>query len=102
MWHKQSWVVAVVLGVLFAGQCGHAFDTGHHWDITYTALSMFGFSPRTIRNMQAMNWMVDFYSVSLIGKVSDFQLMHCDTLRGTNEVINLTKILCYYDIVLNY
>jgi hypothetical protein len=66
-----------------------AFDTGHHWDITNTALSLFGFSPRTIRNMQVMNWMVDFYSVSLVGKINDFQLLHCDTLRNTSEVLSI-------------
>lgn len=66
-----------------------AFDTGHHWDITYTALSLFGFSPRTIKNMQVMNWMVDFYSISIFNKITDFQLLHCDTLRNTSEVFSL-------------
>eukprot|EP00026_Physarum_polycephalum_P006409 Phypoly_transcript_06451.p1 GENE.Phypoly_transcript_06451~~Phypoly_transcript_06451.p1 ORF type:complete len:583 (+),score=51.14 Phypoly_transcript_06451:166-1749(+) len=32
-----------------------------------------------------MNWMVDFYSVSLFNKINDFQLLHCDTLRNTSE-----------------
>lgn len=32
-----------------------------------------------------MNWMVDFYSISMLDKISDFQLLHCDTLRNTSE-----------------
>lgn len=63
-----------------------AFDTGHHWDMSRTALSHFGFTDTTIEIMQVMNWMVDYYSVAVLGKMDDFQLLHCETLRSTNEV----------------
>lgn len=63
-----------------------SFDTGHHSDLTQNALSFFGFSDDTIKIMQVLNWMVDFYSVNVGKKITDFQLMHCDTLRNTNEV----------------
>jgi hypothetical protein len=45
---KKSLCVLLVLLSSFISQHG-AFDTGHHWDITFTALSLFGFSEHTIR-----------------------------------------------------
>lgn len=85
MYNTLKFVVVLVF-IFHISQNVNAFDTGHHWDITASALSFFGFSSGTIKSMQVMNWMVDFYSISFLDKISDFQLLHCDTLRNTTEV----------------
>ncbi len=79
-------VVLCLVAAIIPHHTVGAFDTGHHWDITYGALSLFGFSSDTIRIIQAINWMTDFYSMSVFHKISDLQLLHCDTLRNTSEV----------------
>lgn len=102
--NNKYWVATIrVIIIATTITQSNAFDTGHHWDITYTALTMFNFAPKTIKNMQVMNWMTDFYSVSLVGKVSDFQLLHCDTLRNTSEVFifyRFVNIFYYFKIII--
>lgn len=86
---KDCIYITIFLTLLLAPT--YSFDTGHHSDITRNALDYFGFSDDTIKIVQVLNWVVDFYSVNVGKKLFDFQLLHCDTLRNTTESV------CYWN-----
>jgi hypothetical protein len=62
----------------------HAFDTGHHADLTGEALAEVGMSNTAIQICQVENWLVDYYSVSpnsSDGIVREVAKLHADNLR---------------------
>ena len=52
----------IVVGLLLTiPSSTSAFDTGHHWEITWNALAREGFSEDAIRVVVLQNWLTDYY-----------------------------------------
>lgn len=64
-----------------------AFDTGHHHDLTRSALKTFGFQDTSIRIAQLENWLVDYYSNQPIaGLKADLEKLHFDNLLDSGRI----------------
>jgi hypothetical protein len=61
----------------------HAFDTGHHWEVTSQVLQEFGFNDESRQTACVSNWMLDYYSSSPTGSKlirEELSKLHCDNL----------------------
>lgn len=64
-----------------------AFDTGHHADLTRSAMKEAGFGEPAIGTVQVTNWLSDYYSnQSLAGLSHDLELLHFDNLADSRAV----------------
>jgi hypothetical protein len=64
-----------------------AFDTGHHHDLTGSAMKSLGFNANSIKTAQLENWLVDYYSSQpLAGLEDDLKKLHFDNLEDTARV----------------
>lgn len=86
--------VASIRSVVLAGLCFavgvgnvHAFDTGHHSDLTREALIEAGFAPDAIRAAQVLNWLTDYYSNQPgAGLEAELAKLHFDNLADYDAV----------------
>ncbi|MGC4042444.1 MAG: hypothetical protein QM758_01415 [Armatimonas sp.] len=87
---KLNGAFLAVLGVLSATSGAHAFDTGHHYDLTREALKELGMSEDAIQVAQVENWLVDYYSNNPTRKdlEADLSKLHFDNLNTTTKVRN--------------
>jgi len=81
---------AVVALSLLAGALApaHAFDTGHHADLTREALSEFGCNNTAIKIAQVENWLVDYYTNAPAASIHDLERLHFDNLRSPGQIRN--------------
>src|SRR5262245_10306771 len=64
-----------------------AFDTGHHHDLTASAMKSLGFNATAIKTAQLENWLVDYYSSQpLAGLEEDLKKLHFDNLEDSARV----------------
>ncbi|GJM10086.1 MAG: hypothetical protein DHS20C11_23620 [Lysobacteraceae bacterium] len=71
--------------------CAHAFDTGHHEDLTKQAMRHYGFKPTSIKIVQLENWLVDYFAADPLVDVDqnfriDMEALHFDNLFSTSDV----------------
>ncbi len=65
----------------------NAFDTGHHADLTRSAMRTYGFNNHAIKMAQLENWMVDYYSTQpLVGLKGDLAKLHFDSLGNSPRI----------------
>jgi len=89
------------IAVLFPGaHAVHAFDTGHHADLTQSVLSERGFDARTVGVVQAMNWFTDYYALMPIRlsaaqrqRADELKKLHFDNLYTTRNVTSYWRHL---------
>lgn len=64
-----------------------AFDTGHHHDLTASAMKSLGFKSHAIKIAQLENWLVDYYSSQpLAGLEGDLKKLHFDNLEDAASI----------------
>lgn len=64
-----------------------AFDTGHHHDLTHSAMKTLGFNAAAIKTAQLENWLVDYFSSQpLAGLDGDLVKLHFDNLDDSKRV----------------
>lgn len=79
----------VYIAVYFGLQC-LASDTGHHFDLTRSALRESGFSATAVQVAQFENWLTDYYSSSPTSPDSirtAVEKLHFDNLYSKDQVI---------------
>ncbi len=78
---RRSLIIAILAACL---PCTvHAFDSGHHWEVTSQVLQEMGFSDDARQTACVSNWMLDYYSSSptVSKKVrEELSKLHCDNL----------------------
>jgi hypothetical protein len=80
-------VRSFLLFTLLFATTANAFDTGHHHDLTASAMRTFGFKARSIKVAQLENWLVDYYSSQpLAGLETDLKKLHFDNLEDSARV----------------
>jgi hypothetical protein len=90
---KARWAdFALVTGLGIAGLWAapaRAFDTGHHFDLTRSALQEEGFTGTAVKVAQLQNWLVDYYSSQPTAKLQgDLEKLHFDNLYSTAQINN--------------
>jgi hypothetical protein len=107
---------AAVLSIFLGCQVlapARAFDTGHHQDMTRSALEREGFGDSSIRVVQLQNWLTDLYGAhplttlpivreatavvdpSLFAVRKELEKLHFDNLFGTDSVRSYWLRLLY-------
>jgi hypothetical protein len=84
-------ILTSMIALCITGGSAHAFDTGHHADLTREALAEVGMSNTAIQICQVENWLVDYYSVSPTssdGIVREVAKLHADNLFSEQAVTN--------------
>ena len=85
MTNKPIALTAVTL-LLLISSC-HAFDIGHHHDLTVSGLAKNGFAPDATSVVLIHNWFTDFYANFPIKEVlKELATLHFDNLLSSNEV----------------
>ncbi|MCZ7580617.1 MAG: hypothetical protein M5U21_07335 [Fimbriimonadaceae bacterium] len=78
---------ALVLGAIAA--CSNAYDTGHHANLTRSAMWDEGFSVDARDSVIVYNWLTDYFSNSpTAGLKPHLGKLHFDNLFSTQEVAN--------------
>jgi hypothetical protein len=90
---RKPFVVAIVtliaILLLTLQDRAFAFDTGHHYDLTWQVMRDEGFSDTALETAQVENWLVDYYSSSPTGVLSfGINNLHFDNLHSTEQVSN--------------
>lgn len=85
-------LLLLLIGVAAGGRLAYSFDTGHHRDLTAEVLRDFGFSDSASKVVIVSNWLVDYYSNSPTGEITqikaDLEKLHFDNLFSTKQVQN--------------
>lgn len=77
----------VIVCFLQATHGAYGFDTGHHHDLTASAMRSLGFKSKAIKVAQLENWLVDYYSTQpLAGLKDDLAKLHFDNLEDSTRV----------------
>lgn len=80
-------VFLIIVCFLEATHFAYGFDTGHHHDLTASAMRTLGFKSKAIRVAQLENWLVDYYSTQpLAGLKDDLAKLHFDNLEDSTRV----------------
>lgn len=72
-------LVLALIAACSAPVAAHAFDTGHHADLTRDAMLAEGFPQSHANAALVMNWLTDYYS-NTAERQSDLSLLHFDNL----------------------
>lgn len=93
LFSKHCGILLAVFFVFCVGKLPiFAFDTGHHHDLTRSALKTFGFADTSIKIGQLENWLVDYYSNQpTAGLKADLEKLHFDNL------LDSARIRVYWD-----
>jgi len=86
---QPSHCMALVSMVVFCGWSSFAtgFDTGHHHDLTASAMRSLGFQEHAIKVAQLENWLVDYYSNQpAVGLHHDLEKLHFDNLLTKDRI----------------
>lgn len=83
----KRFLLVIVLCAWTVARPAEAFDSGHHHDLTASAMRTLGFKSRAIKVVQLENWLVDYYSSQpLAGLEEDLQKLHFDNLEDSARV----------------
>jgi hypothetical protein len=102
-------IAGAALLALAGAAPARAFDTGHHQDMTRSALARAGFGDTAIQVVQLENWLVDFYAVhplvtfhnlgainpdrTMVAMQHDLEKLHFDNLFTTEQVRDYWNLL---------
>lgn len=84
---RLPFVLALTMACV-APTTAHAFDTGHHADLTREAMLAEGHPSVQANVVLVMNWLTDYYSNSIGGRNSDLGLLHFDNLKNPGMTQN--------------
>lgn len=82
------WAALLAATLALGSRPAHAFDTGHHSDLTREAMAPEGFGDAPIRVVQLQNWLVDYYSNRPLGPKDQANTLHFDNLFTADQLRN--------------
>jgi hypothetical protein len=81
--------ILFLTALLAAGSPALAFDTGHHSDLTASAMVQYGFDETPIKVVQVANWLTDYYSQSPTSRdavQAELEKLHFDNLYDAEMI----------------
>ena len=85
----RSYAALMMSCLALSGGAARAFDTGHHSDLTRSALQDEAFGGKAVEVAQLQNWLVDYYSIQPTGNArKELEKLHFDNLYSTAQIRN--------------
>ena len=85
----RSYAALMMSCLVLSGGAARAFDTGHHSDLTRSALQDEAFGGKAVEVAQLQNWLVDYYTIQPTGNArKELEKLHFDNLYSTAQIRN--------------